>query len=220
MELSLVQIAHIETPFPEKFGVPRQSGLCEHIRGRIVFEPEFRDVNSLRFLETYSHVWLIWGFSAVFGREWSPTVRPPKMGGNERAGVFATRSPFRPNPLAISCVKLESIEHCEDGPVINVSGVDMVNGTPIYDIKPYVPYTDCVPGALPGISSDPQKCSAEVVFECEIDKDLKEVLEEVLGQDPHPLYINDSSRIYKMSFKEFTVSFKACNGRITVTEVR
>ena len=219
MELTLKQIAHIITPFPEKFGVPRQSGLCKSVRAKVVFEPDYSDANAVRYLESFSHIWLIWGFSDDFGKGWSPTVRPPKLGGNERAGVFATRSPFRPNPIAISAVKLESIEFSEKGPVIIVSGADLVDGTPIYDIKPYVPYADCISEASPGISYDGEKCRHEVRFECEVPSELKDVLREVLSQGPNPAYINSEERVFKMSFESFTVSFISFDNTVTVLSV-
>ena len=138
-------IAHIRSDFPTKFGIPRQAGLAEHLTATVVFEPEFRDPEALRGIEGFSHLWLIWEFSAARREEWSPTVRPPRLGGNVRLGVFATRSPFRPNPIGLSCVELESIEQTPNGPVLTVRGADLLNGTPIYDIKPYVPYADSVP---------------------------------------------------------------------------
>ena len=219
MSFELKTIAHISTPFPEKFGVPRQSGLCASIVGRIIFEPGYRDINSVRCLDTYSHIWLIWGFDRISDTDWSPTVRPPKLGGNERVGVFATRSPFRPNSIGLSCVKIQSIEYTDEGPVIEVSGVDMVDGTPIFDIKPYLPYTDCIKDALPGISSDGEKCRSEVRFECDVPSDLKRSLIEVLSQGPQPTYINSDERVFKMSFESYTVSFKAYNNTVTVLSV-
>ena len=151
--MQMITIARIHTPFKTKFGVPRQSGLAPQIYGEIVFEPEFRSADAVRGLESWSHLWLIWQFSENLGKAWSPTVRPPRLGGNARVGVFATRSPFRPNPIGLSCVKLEGIEYRKDlGPVITVSGADLVDGTPIFDIKPYLPYADCVPTALGGFT--------------------------------------------------------------------
>lgn len=219
MNLNLVEIAYVESPYDEKFGVPRQSGLCDAVKSKIIFQDEYSDKNAFRFLETYSHIWLIWGFSKIYDKQWTPTVRPPKMGGNDRAGVFATRSPFRPNPLGLSCVKIEEIEFFPNRTVITVSGADLVNGTPIYDIKPYVPYTDSIPDALSGISSDSAKCIVDVEFGCSVDDDLKQQLTQVLAQDPHPMYQNDSERIYKMSYNGKTVSFTAFNKKITVKDI-
>ena len=148
-------IARMHSEFPEKFGIPRQSGLVEELRGMVVFEPEYRNADALRGLEGFSHIWLLWQFSRAVREEWSPTVRPPRLGGNERLGVFATRSPFRPNPIGLSPVKLEGVErHPELGPVLVVSGADLMDGTPILDIKPYVPYVDCIPGAVGGFAPD------------------------------------------------------------------
>lgn len=219
MNLNLEQIAYIESPYDEKFGVPRQSGLCDSVKSKIVFDTEYKDPNAFRYLDKYSHIWLIWGFSKVYGKTWSPTVRPPKMGGNDRAGVFATRSPFRPNPIGLSCVKIENIEYLSNKTIITVSGADLVNGTPIYDIKPYIPYTDSIPEALSGISLDSFSCLVEVDFECDVEDDLKQQLVQVLSQDPHPMYQNDVDRIYKMSFSGKTVSFKAYNKKITVVDI-
>ena len=163
-ELSQLKIiARIRSDFPEKFGIPRQSGLVEDLKATIVFEPEFRNPDTLRGLEGFSHLWLIWQFSKAVREDWSPTVRPPRLGGNERLGVFATRSPFRPNPIGLSCVKLDRVElHPELGPVIHVAGADLLDGTPIYDIKPYLPYADCKPEALGGFASLPKEATLEV----------------------------------------------------------
>lgn len=219
LNLNLKQIAYIESPYDEKFGVPRQSGLCSSVKSKIVFENEYRDPNAFRLLDSYSHIWIIWGFSENYNRHWSATVRPPKMGGNERAGVFATRSPFRPNPVGLSCVKIENIDFNSDKTVITVSGADLVNGTPIYDIKPYIPYTDSIEDAKSGISVGSQECHVDVEFLCDADLGLKQQLEEVLSQDPHPLYQNDENRVYKMSFSEKTVSFRVNNKGITVVDI-
>ena len=217
--LLLVQIGHIETLFPEKFGVPRQSGLCSEAKGTIIIDREYSDPNAFRYLDTFSHIWVLWGFSEFYGKEWSPTVRPPKMGGNERAGVFATRSPVRPNPIALSCVKLESIEYTKTNTFLYVSGTDMVNGSPVYDIKPYVPYSDMIASAEPGISSDSEKCKKSVRFSCDAPRDLQKSLADILSQDPHPSYIKDKSRVYKMSYSGFTVSFSADEKEINVLEI-
>lgn len=212
-------IAHIETDFDTKFGVPRQSGLVPELRGRIVFTPEYRVAESLRGLDGFSHLWLIWEFSGVTAtaderqREWSPTVRPPRLGGNVRMGVFATRSPFRPNPIGLSSVQIERIElSSPDGPVIYVRGADLMNGTPILDIKPYLPFTDCHPDAQGGFTADTLRQEPlEVVIPEELYTLYKlkdeqwEALRKVLGQDPRPHYQHEDGRVYGIEFagKEF-----------------
>lgn len=217
-------IAHIETDFDTKFGVPRQSGLVPELRGRIVFEPEYRVAEALRGLEGFSHLWLIWEFSGVTAtrdersREWSPTVRPPRLGGNTRLGVFATRSPFRPNPLGLSSVAIERIEPSSpQGPIIHVCGADLMNGTPILDIKPYLPFTDSHPDAAGGftVQTKEQK-PLEVIIPEELytlynfSDEQWLALRKVLSQDPRPHYQHDDSRIYGISFagKEFHFSIK------------
>ena len=184
-------IARIHSDFPTKFGIPRQSGLVEELRSAVVFEPEYRNPDALRGLEGFSHLWLIWQFSQAVRESWSPTVRPPRLGGNVRMGVFATRSPFRPNPIGLSCVRLERIEqHPQWGPVLWVAGADLMDGTPIYDVKPYLPYADCRPEAVGGFASQPKEASLRV--ECPLE--LLEPVEEsrraallgVLAQDPRP----------------------------------
>lgn len=219
MNITLKQIARIITPFPEKFGVPRQSGLCESVKSKVVFEPEFADINAIRYLDAYSHIWLIWGFSEVFDRDWSPTVRPPKLGGNERVGVFATRSPFRPNPIAVSAVRLDGIEVNNGVPYLIVSGADLIDGTPIYDIKPYVPYADSIPDASPGLSVDRERAKCSVRFECEVPNEIKTQLVEVMSQDPHPMYKNDPGREYKMRFGSYSIVFHAYDKSIIITQL-
>ena len=205
-------IAHIRTEFPEKFGVPCQSGLAAALRGTIVFTPEYRNPDALRGLEGFSHLWLIWEFSANRDHSgWQPTVRPPRLGGNERIGVFATRSPFRPNPIGLSCVEIQSIQYDHpQGPVIHVNGADLVDGTPIYDIKPYVPSSDCHIDAKGGFSDDYTNYSLEVVFDCDFPinfpEDKKQALKEILSDDPRPAYHNDT-REYGMRFDAFNVKF-------------
>lgn len=236
-----VQIAHIQTALAEKFGVPRQSGLVEELKGRIVFEPEFRNKDALRGIEGFSHLWLLWDFSEVSAKreksadgegcvpEWNATVRPPRLGGNERVGVFATRSPFRPNPIGLSCVKLESVDYsATDGPCIIVSGIDLMDGTPIFDIKPYIPYADCRPEATGGFTDTTQKRTLSVVIPEKI-KALKAAesfteadftaLGGVLGQDPRPAYHEDSERIYRMTFLNKTISFKVENQTAEVVNI-
>ena len=197
-------IARIHTDFPEKFGLPRQSGLVEGLKGKIVFEPEYRVPEALRGIEGFSHLWLIWQFSEAVRPTWSPTVRPPRLGGNKRMGVFATRSPFRPNPIGLSCVKLEGWEMTDEGPVITVSGIDIMDGTPIYDIKPYLPHADCKADATGGFSTDAMQHSLEVVIpaelEAKIEERLRKPLAELLAQDPRPGYADDAERVYGFTY--------------------
>ncbi|MBO5228235.1 MAG: tRNA (N6-threonylcarbamoyladenosine(37)-N6)-methyltransferase TrmO [Lachnospiraceae bacterium] len=205
-------IARIYTDFPEKFGIPRQSGLIEELKGRIVFEKKYRSVDAVRGLEDFSHIWLIWQFSeAVRDKGWSATVRPPLLGGNTRMGVFATRSPFRPNPIGLSCVKLERIEFTEEGPVLIVAGADLMNGTPIYDIKPYLPYADSKPDAVGGFTENLAERRLEVEISEELlDKvpvDKREALIKVLEADPRPSYQSDPERVYGMSFAGLEIKF-------------
>lgn len=211
-------IARIENDYVSKFGIPRQSGIVESLLSKIVFEPEYRNPDALRGLEGFSHLWLIWEFSENVGKDfkdtnWSPTVRPPRLGGNTRMGVFATRSPFRPNPIGLSCVKLERIElHTEEGPVLYVSGADMMTQTPIYDIKPYLPHSDIKNEATGGFSKELQDYVLQVTDTgnelAKIPESKRESLIQILEQDPRPSYQNDPERIYGMSFAEFEVKFK------------
>ena len=217
-------IAHIRSQFPEKFGIPRQSGLVEELKARVVFEPEYRDPQALRGLEGFSHIWLIWQFSRSMGAGWSPTVRPPRLGGNERMGVFATRSPFRPNPMGLSCVKLEKVElSTSEGPVLWVAGADLMDGTPIYDIKPYLPYADCKPQAVGGFASAPKAATLTVDFPPQllerVPQELREALVGVLAQDPRPTYHHDPQRVYGMAFGGLQVRFTVDGDRLTVVEV-
>lgn len=216
-------IAHIHTVFPEKFGVPRQSGLVPELKGRIVFEPEFRNPDSLRGLEDFSHIWLIWGFSANRSQEaWQPVVRPPRLGGNDRMGVFATRSPYRPNPIGLSCVELDSIgTDPADGPVIIVRGIDMMDGTPIYDIKPYIRYADSRPHAVCGYVDGLKERNLKVVIPPEMtagitDKSIMPALVETLGLDPRPSYHDDPERVYGLSFAGYNVRFKVSDNVLEV----
>ncbi len=210
-------VARINNDFKEKFGVPRQSGLAGNIFSKIIFEPEYRDPNAFRGLEEYSHLWLIWEFSENVEKEWSPTVRPPRLGGNKRVGVFATRSPFRPNPIGLSCVKLERIElSTPDGPVLYLSGADLMNGTPIYDIKPYLPYVDCHPEATGSFAEENKEYRLEVELSEEIRECLRKVfseekingLMEVLSLDPRPSYQEDSKRIYGFTYGGYDIRFR------------
>ena len=216
-------IARIETPFAEKFGVPRQSGIADS-PGRIVFEKPFRDVDAVRGLEGFSHIWLIWQFDRAQRQSWSPTVRPPRLGGNTRMGVFATRSPFRPNAIGLSCVKLvRVVPNGPDGPAIVVSGVDLMDGTPILDIKPYLPYADSRPSAKEGFTSSGWERMLNVDFpQALLDKvprRCRTALIEVLRNDPRPSYQNDPERIYGMPFADLDVRFRVADGMLTVIEV-
>ena len=205
-------IAKIETDYDSKFGIPRQPGLIPSARGRIIFESEFRNSDTVRGLEDFSHLWLIWEFSENLREDWSPTVRPPRLGGNRRLGVFATRSPFRPNPLGLSVVKLEKVEpETPQGPVITVTGVDMLNGTPIYDIKPYIVYTDAVMDAVSGFAPEPpvrKNVQADDAVLMKLPPEKRQVLLEVLAFDPRPSYHNDPQRVYGFSFAGREVEFR------------
>ena len=217
-------IAKIQTDFPTKFGVPRQSGIIGSLKGRIVFEPEYRNAEAVRGLEEFSHIWLIWEFSEAVRDTWSPTVRPPRLGGNVRKGVFATRSPFRPNPIGLSSVKLEKIEiDPKLGPVIYVSGIDLMDGTPIYDIKPYIAYTDSHPDAVSGFASKPAEYLLEVDFPEEllrkVPESQRESLIDVLAHNPRPQYHDDPERIYGMSFGGMEVRFKVNGMKLSVLAV-
>lgn len=217
-------IAHIESEFPTKFGIPRQSGLVQALEAKVVFEPEYRNPDALRGLEGFSHLWLIWEFSQARREEWSPTVRPPRLGGNQRLGVFATRSPFRPNPIGLSCVGLKGIDlHTPQGPVLYVTGADLMDGTPIYDIKPYLPYADAHPEAVGGFASVPKGESLEVEWEGElwqrVPPEKREALRGVLAQDPRPAYQDDPQRIYGMAFGGLEVRFRVEGQRLIVVEV-
>lgn len=217
-------IAHIETDFPEKFGIPRQSGVVPSLIGRIVFEPEYRNPSAFRGLEGYSHIWLLWQFDGTKREGWSATVKPPRLGGNKRMGVWATRSPFRPNNIGLSSVQLVNIAfEEEDGPVLYVAGADLMNGTGIYDIKPYLPYTDSHPDALSGFAGDVFDYSLQVDFPEELlrvfPEDKREALMEVLRQDPRPSYQNLPERKYGVSFAGYDVHFHVADQVLTVFEV-
>lgn len=218
-------IATIRTGFPTKFGVPRQSGLVPQLKGTIVFEPEFRNADALRGLEGFSHIWLIWEFSDAVREQWSPTVRPPRLGGNTRLGVFATRSPFRPNPIGLSCVKLESIQlNSPNGPLLHVCGADLMDGTPIYDIKPYIPYTDCQPDATAGFTGTISMDRLNVVIPRELEAKTKpgtlDALRGILAEDPRPRYQDDPDREYGFDFDGYAVKFKVSQpDTLTVTDI-
>ena len=217
-------IARVHSDFPSKFGVPRQSGLVEDLTSTLVFEPEFRSEDALRGLEGFSHLWLVWVFHQAAQRDWSPTVRPPRLGGNARMGVFATRSPFRPNPIALSAVRLDGVERTEAwGTVLRLRGADLVDGTPVLDVKPYLPYADCVPDALGGFAAAP----AAPALAVDIPPDLLErvpperrrALLGVLAQDPRPRYQEDPDRVYGFGFAGLEVRFSVADGVLTVWEI-
>ena len=217
-------IAHIRTDFPTKFGIPRQSGCVPGLQAKIIMEPPYRRMEAFRGLEEFSHIWLLWEFSKAIRQDWSPTVRPPKLGGNIRKGVFATRSPFRPNPVGLSCVKLEKIEQDEKvGPVLYVSGADLMDQTPIYDIKPYLPEFDSHPQATGGFTDQIEKEVLQVEIPEELLRKfphrLQQPLRDVLAHDPRPGYQEDPGRIYGMPFGGFDVRFSVRQGVLTVCQV-
>ena len=216
-------IARMESDFPDKFGIPRQSGLTS-LASRIVFEPEFRDPNALRGIEGWSHLWILWIFSEAVRPGWSPTVRPPRLGGNERVGVFATRSPFRPNNIGLSSVKLERVEHTEnEGDVLIVSGADLMDGTPIIDIKPYVPYADAHPEASGGFAAEKFGKKLKVVFPEEllsrVEPGKRKGLKDLLAEDPRPAVQDDPERVYGMRFSDVEIKFVVSDGVLTVVDV-
>ena len=224
--MEIKPIAYIKTEFPEKFGIPRQSGLAKGLRGRIVFVPEYRNPDALRGLEGFSHIWLIWEFSANrTTREWQPTVRPPRLGGNTHLGVFATRSPFRPNPLGLSCVEIDSVDlFTDEGPVITVKGADLMDGTPVYDIKPYIRYADSRQQAVCGYVDALEERSLKVVFPSELSEKIEDTsiipsLVETLRLDPRPSYHDDPERVYGLSFAGLNVRFKVDGAVLTVVDV-
>lgn len=220
--LILQPIAHIHSQFPQKFGIPRQSGLVEELRARVVFEREYRIREAFRGLEDFSHLWLLWQFTESHG--WSPTVRPPRLGGNQRMGVFATRSPFRPNPIGLSCVALEAVEYdAPDGPALVVRGADLLDGTPILDVKPYVPLADCRPEAVGSFSDQHREDHLSVDFPSELLEkvpwDQRDALLGVLSQDPRPSYQNDPERMYGMAFAGLEVKFTVEEGTLHVRKI-
>ena len=222
--MEITPIAYIKSDFPEKFGIPRQSGLVEELTATVVFQPPYRVPDALRGLEGFSHLWLIWEFSQARRESWSPTVRPPRLGGNKRLGVFATRSPFRPNPLGLSCVRLLEVRQDRaQGLVLVVSGADLLDGTPIYDIKPYLPYADCKPEAVGGFAARPK--GADLAVDCSpalldrVPEDKRAALLAVLAQDPRPQYQDDPERVYGMAFAGLEVKFRVAGERLTVTEI-
>lgn len=218
-------IARVRSDFSTKFGVPRQSGLVDALEATVVFAPEFRNDDALRGLEGFSHLWLVWVFDQAARKDWSPTVRPPRLGGNQRMGVFATRSPFRPNPIALSSVKLAGLERtAEHGTVLRIRGADLMDGTPILDIKPYIPYADCHPDALGGFAAAPAGETLEVIIPEEllprIPADRLEALRGVLAQDPRPHYQSDPERVYGFGFAGMEVKFSVDGDRLTVRDIQ
>ena len=223
-EFRIQAIARMKSDFPTKFGIPRQSGLVEELRSTIIFEPEFRNADALRGIEGFSHLWLIWQFSEAVRTEWSPTVRPPRLGGNTRMGVFATRSPFRPNNLGLSCVKLLGVEQTEQfGTVLHVGGADLMDGTPIFDIKPYIPYGDCHPEATGGFTDKAGEFLLKVEFPeallAILPEDKREAAIGVLSHDPRPSYQRKPDRIYGLTFAGFDIRFTVKDEALTVVEV-
>lgn len=217
-------IAHIENAFQTKFGIPRQSGLVSSLQSKIIFEPLYRNPDAFRGLETYSHIWLIWQFSDAIREKWSPTVRPPRLGGNQRMGVFATRSPFRPNPIGLSVVQLDRIVWNESvSPVLCVNGADLMNGTPIYDIKPYLPHIDSHPEASGGFALQVAEHALQVVFPqhwlSQVPVDLQQALCELLSQDPRPSYQNDPNRVYGFYFADLEIRFTVQEEILTVCSI-
>ncbi len=222
-ETIIKPIAHIHTEFKEKFGIPRQSGRVKSALGKIIFTPKFRNIDALRGLDGFNYLWLIFDFSLSHTNDWSPTVRPPRLGGNVRMGVFATRSPFRPNPLGLSSVKIESIENTPDkGPIIMVSGVDLLDGTPIFDIKPYIPFSDSHPDAVGGFSEEHSSHRLKVIFSDQLKSELYcdvNSLIDCLAEDPRPSYQNDNNRVYSMRYGDYDIRFKVENDVLTVIAI-
>ena len=224
-EIIIRPIARMHSDFATKFGIPRQSGLVEELRSTIVFEPEYRNPDTLRGIEGFSHLWIIWQFSEAVREDWSPTVRPPRLGGNTRLGVFATRSPFRPNSLGLSCVKLIGVEQTEHhGTVIHVAGADLMDGTPIFDIKPYVPYADCKPDALGGFTDTADDFLLEVEFPDtlleQLPEDKRQAAVAVLCHDPRPSYQRKPDRVYGLEFAGYDIRFTVNEKKLTVIDMQ
>ena len=224
MKAEIQAIARMKSDFPTKFGIPRQSGLVEELRSTIIFEPEFRNPDALRGIEGYSHLWLIWQSSEAVRQDWSPTVRPPRLGGNTRVGVFATRSPFRPNSLGLSCVRLLQVEETKEfGTVLHVGGADLMDGTPIFDIKPYIPYGDSHPEAVGGFTDHARDFLLKVDFPNDllnqVPSDKRQALLGVLSHDPRPSYQRDAERIYGLSFSDLNIRFQVMGNELLVLEV-
>lgn len=221
--MEITPIAHIRTDFGSKFGVPRQSGVVEELQARIVFEPAYRNPDALRGLEDFSHLWILWHFSEVKQEGWSPTVRPPRLGGNTRMGVFATRSPYRPNPIGLSAVKIVGVDlHTPEGPVITVAGADLMDGTPIFDLKPYLAYADSHPdakgGFVEGLTDRSVRVDCDPALLNGLPEDTRKSLLAVLAHDPRPTYQNDPERVYGMEFAGHNVRFTVADGVLKVVE--
>lgn len=217
-------IGRIKSELPGKFGIPRQAGLVPELKSKLIFEPEYRNEAALRGLESFSHVWLVWDFSEAHKADWSPTVRPPRLGGNERMGVFATRSPFRPNPIGLSCVKLLGIEKDKEyGPVLVLGGADLMDGTPVFDVKPYIVYADSHPEATAGFTARNTDYRLSVEFLCALPKDFdesrREALAGILAEDPRPHYQNDSERIYGFGFAGYEIKFRVDGQKLSVVSI-
>lgn len=225
MDVNIQVIARMHSDFATKFGIPRQSGLAQELRSTIVFEPEFRNADALRGIEDFSHLWIIWQFSEAVRQGWSPTVRPPRLGGNTRMGVFATRSPFRPNNLGLSCVKLLGVEHTAQwGTVLHVGGADLMDGTPIFDVKPYIPYADCQPDAAGGFTDTAVDFLLDVDFPPELLEKLPQgkraAAIQVLSHDPRPSYQKNPERVYGLTFAGYDIRFRVTEQTLRVLEVR
>lgn len=222
--MEITPIAHFKSPFTSKFGIPKQSGLAKDLPGRIVFEPAYRNADALRGLEGFTHLWMIWQFSANAHKANSPVVRPPVLGGNEALGVFATRSPYRPNPIGLSCVRIDHIDlDTKEGPVIHVLGADLMDGTPIFDIKPYLPYADCHPEATGGFTDTRSWPRLEVRLAESVRRQLTEqeaaTLADILALDPRPHYQKDPNRIYGMPYGKWDVKFRVADGEVQVVGI-
>ncbi len=223
-EIIIKPIAHIHCDYKSKFGIPRQSGLVDSVHAKIVFLPEYRNPDAFRGLEGYSHLWLLWQFSEAVRDGWSPTVRPPRLGGNKRMGVFATRSPYRPNPIGLSSVEIVSIElNTPKGPMIEIAGADLLDGTPIYDIKPYLAYTDSHPKAKSGFALTDVAPKTEVIITDELLNKIPEVhrtsVIDILAEDPRPGYQDDANRVYVLEYANFEIAFRVENEKITVEDI-
>ena len=224
MDVTIKVIARMKSDFPTKFGIPRQSGLVDELRSTVIFEPEFRNADALRGIEGYSHLWLIWQFSEAVRTEWSPTVRPPRLGGNTRMGVFATRSPFRPNSLGLSSVRLLGVEEAaEYGTVLHVAGADLMDGTPIFDIKPYIPYGDSHPDAIGGFTDNADEFLLQVDFPPQLlellPADKRSAAIGVLSHDPRPSYQRSPERVYGLPFAGYDIRFRVQDNKLTVLEL-
>jgi tRNA-Thr(GGU) m(6)t(6)A37 methyltransferase TsaA len=221
--VSITAIGYVKSDFPTKFGIPRQSGLCKNLLSQITLVPPYNDENAFRGIEQFSHLWIIWGFSESVTQTFQPTVRPPKLGGNERRGVFATRSPFRPNPLGLSCVKLEKVIRTDEGITLEISGGDMKDGTPVFDIKPYIPHADCITDASGGFAQQHSTDRLDVVIPPQllmrVPENKRAALNEVLSLDPRPAYQNDEKRVYGFAFADLEVKFTVQGTTLTVTSI-